>query len=80
MIYLTKLEGASTVLQTVWAIIREGKVQLLENITLPEGAKVLVTVMHDEEEQQFWLHASERALDDVWGNAEDDVYAELLQR
>ena len=28
----------------------------------------------------FWLQASESSLDAVWGNPEDDVYAELERR
>ena len=67
-------------LRTVWAIVREGKIQLLENISLPDGAKVLVTVLAQEEEQQFWLNVSEESLAEVWDNTEDDIYAELLQK
>jgi hypothetical protein len=50
----------------------------MENIPLPEGAKVIVTMLVEEDESQFWPLASQRSLSDVWGNAEDDVYAELL--
>jgi hypothetical protein len=67
-------------LKTVRAIIREGKIELLENIQLREGTKVLVTLMPDEDEHQFWLQASERSLADVWDNTEDGIYAELLQK
>lgn len=28
----------------------------------------------------FLLKASELSLDSIWGNSEDDIYAELLQR
>jgi len=28
----------------------------------------------------FWMRASEPALKEIWGNDEDDVYAELLIR
>ena len=67
-------------LRTVWAVIREGKIELLEPVPLSEGAKVLVTMLPDEDEQQFWLQVSQRALADIWENTEDDVYAELLQK
>lgn len=30
-------------------------------------------------EEEFWLKASESALDSVWDNTEDDVYAMLLE-
>ena len=41
---------------------------------------MLVTLLPGEQEQHFWLQASEHALATVWGNAEDDVYAELLKK
>lgn len=50
----------------------------MENITLPEGAKVIVTLLVEEDESQFWSLASQRSLSDIWENAEDDIYAELL--
>ena len=66
-------------LNTVRAIIREGKIELLEHVDLPEGAKVLVTVL-SEDDNQFWQNASQIALDRIWGNNEDDVYAQLLEK
>ena len=66
-------------LKTVWATIREGKIELLESSDLPEGAKVLVTLLPDEE-AEFWLQASQTSLDTVWNNSDDDVYAQLLQK
>ena len=64
-------------LKTLWATVRQGKIELLELSELPEGAKVLVTLLPDEE-TEFWLQASQTSLDTVWDNTEDDVYAELL--
>ncbi|MEG3846784.1 hypothetical protein QT971_05730 [Microcoleus sp. herbarium19] len=64
-------------LKTLWATIRQGKIELLELSELPEGAKVLVTLLPDEE-TEFWLQASQTSLDTVWDNTEDDVYAQLL--
>jgi hypothetical protein len=55
-------------LKTVCAVVREGKIELLENLLLSEGARGLVTVMPDEDEQQFWMDASERSLAAVWEN------------
>ena len=65
-------------LQTLWATIREGKIELLESTELPEGTRVLVTLLPDDE-TCFWLQASQTSLDAVWDNIEDDVYAQLLQ-
>ncbi|MFS8117754.1 MAG: hypothetical protein ACMG55_04585 [Microcoleus sp.] len=64
-------------LKTLWATVRQGKIELLELSELPEGAKVLVTLLPDEE-ADFWLQASQTSLDTVWNNTEDDVYAQLL--
>ena len=66
-------------LQTVWAVIHDGKIEPLEGVTFPEGAKVIVTLLTEEDEPQFWLVASETSLAEVWGNDADNIYAELLQ-
>jgi hypothetical protein len=55
-------------LKTVWAVVREGKIERLENLLLSEGTRILVTVMPDEDEQQFWMEASERSLAAVLEN------------
>lgn len=65
---------------TVWAVVRDGKIEIDEALVLPEGTKVLVTVLTDDTEQMFWLKASETSLEKIWTNPQDDVYAELLQR
>jgi len=64
-------------LQTLLATVRRGKIELLESAELPEGVRVLVTLLPDGE-TEFWLQASQTSIDTVWDNAEDDVYAELL--
>lgn len=66
-------------LQTVWAVVHQGKVEVSEQVELREGAKVLVTLL-PEEEEQFWLLASQKSLSEIWGNTEDDAYAELLEK
>ena len=64
-------------MQNIRAIVREGRIELLEEVEIPEGTEVLITPLPDE---SFWLGASESSLGPVWGNAEDDVYAELLEK
>ena len=64
-------------LNTLWATVRQGKIELLESAELPEGVRVLVTVLPDNE-AQFWVDASQTSLDAVWDNTEDDVYAQLF--
>lgn len=44
---------------TVMAVVKEGKIELLENISLPEGHKVLVTVL-PEDEAEFWIFATRK--------------------
>lgn len=65
-------------MNTVWAVVREGRIVPLEEIEAPEGTRVLVTLL-PEEEAGFWVAASETSLSAVWDDAEDDVYAELLE-
>jgi predicted DNA-binding antitoxin AbrB/MazE fold protein len=60
------------------AVVREGKIELLDPVELPEGASVLVTLVPDAE-MEFWLHASQPSLDAIWDNPEDDVYGKLLE-
>ncbi len=66
-------------MNTVWAVVREGRIVPLENIEVPEGTRVLVTLL-PEDDSSFWEAASESSLDVVWSNREDDVYAELLKK
>jgi hypothetical protein len=65
-------------LNTLWAVVREGKIGLLEEVEVPEGTKVLVTLL-PEDQAEFWLKISQISLDRVWDNAEGDVYEELLE-
>ena len=65
-------------LRTIWATVRQGKIELLESAELSEGVRVLVTFLPDDEDE-FWSRASQVSLDAVWDNTEDDIYAELLQ-
>ena len=65
-------------MQTLWAVIHDGKIELSEPADLPEGAKVLVTLL-PEDESRFWTEASQKSLAAIWDNAEDDAYAQLLE-
>ena len=66
-------------LKTLWAIVRQGKIELLEQTEIPEGARILVTFLPDDE-SEFWLQTSRVSLDAIWDNREDDIYAQLLQK
>jgi hypothetical protein len=65
-------------LKTIWATVQQGKIELLETSELPEGAKLLITLLSSDYESEFWIQASQSSLDAVWNNTEDDIYAELL--
>ena len=59
------------------ALSCNGKIEPKEKQELPEGSKALVT-FSSEDENQFWIKASQLSSDEVWDNKEDDVYEELL--
>ena len=65
-------------LNSHWAVVHGGKIELAEPISLPEGTRVLITVL-PETDDAFWRDASGVSLAAVWDNTEDDVYARLLQ-
>jgi hypothetical protein len=66
-------------LNTAWAIVREGKIELLEPANLPEGRKVLVTILPESDENLFWLNASQPSLQQIWEHPDEEVYGELLK-
>lgn len=65
-------------MNTIWGVVHEGRIVPLEKIDVPEGTRVLVTLL--PEDDGFWLAAGESSLDEVWNNSEDDVYAWLLEK
>ena len=67
-----------TEIKTARAIVQQGRIELLEKVQLPEGTRVLVTFLTDDD-TAFWLGVNQSALDAIWNNEEDDVYAELLK-
>jgi hypothetical protein len=50
-------------IKTLWATVRQGKIELLESTELSEETKVLVTLL--DVEAEFWLQASQPSLDSV---------------
>jgi len=66
-------------LKALWATVRQGKIELLESVELPEGTRVIVTLL-PENKTEFWVQTSQVSLDAVWDNTEDDVYAQLLEK
>jgi hypothetical protein len=66
-------------MQTLWAVIQDGKIVLSEPASLPEGARALVTLL-DDDDRKFVEGLSGEVLAEIWNNKEDDVYAELLKK
>ena len=66
-------------LNTVWEIVRDGPIELLESVPIPEGTRVLITLIPDETTPTFWQKASDTALGKIWDNPEDDIYEQLLE-
>jgi len=65
-------------MNTLWAVVRDGKILPEEPIELRDGQRVLITILTDED-SNFWLNAMSASLDAIWDNEQDDVYAELLE-
>jgi hypothetical protein len=61
-------------LTTLWATVRNGKIELLDLTELPEEEQFLLS----DDETDFWLQSSQNSLDVIWDNTEDEIYAQLL--
>ncbi len=74
-------------LKTLWAEVKQGKIELLELADLPEGTKVLVTLLPPKEMAQWFqtksgvnddIWDSPGASNDIWDNIEDKVEVSSL--
>ncbi len=61
---------------TVLAIVKDGKIETLEQMVFPEGTKMLITILSDDD--TFWQDTSQEPFKRIWDNKEDDIYAQLL--
>jgi len=61
---------------TVDAIYENGKIILPQPLSLPENARVRVTIETGDLEREAWLKLSEDALLKTWDNPGDDVFNE----
>jgi hypothetical protein len=66
-------------LSSILAVVKNGRIELAEETPLAEGAKLLITFLPPQEDQEFWLHASQHSLGAIWDNPQDDSYAQLLK-
>jgi hypothetical protein len=76
---VSAIKGGGAMLQSAWAVVRNGKIELTEGAPLADGTRLLVTFLPQEENQEFWLQASEPSLAEIWDNPQDDAYADLLK-
>ena len=53
-------------LKTIWATVQQGKIELLETSELPEGAKLLITLLSSDYESEFWIQASQSGSIRLW--------------
>ena len=63
------------------AVYEKGLLRPLEPLELAENARVLVSieaVESEDVERAAWLAQSQQRLMEVWDNAADDVFNELL--
>ena len=65
---------------TVDAIYEHGKLLLPRPLSLPEKSLVRVTIESGDAERDLWMKLSEESLMKTWGNADDDVFYELLAK
>jgi predicted DNA-binding antitoxin AbrB/MazE fold protein len=61
------------------AVYESGKLKFPNDVDIPEGANVLVTVIGEPKEDYF-EKASEDMLDKIWNNKDDDIYEQLLEK
>ncbi len=59
------------------AIVNDGRIEPIEELEVPDGTQLLITVLSNGGE--FWMTASQSSVDAIWDNPEDDIYGELLE-
>jgi hypothetical protein len=64
-------------LNSLWAVVHDGRIELTEPAELLDGSVVLVTVV-SQGDDSYGQQASMASLYSVWDNAEDVVYAQRL--
>ncbi|MGL5792886.1 MAG: hypothetical protein ACRC2R_12155 [Xenococcaceae cyanobacterium] len=66
-------------LKTLWATVRQGKIELLESTELPEGTRVLVTLLpHAEEDTTANVYSRGQQMAEILSRlAADDAFFEV---
>ena len=66
-------------LNSVLGTVKNGRIELAEQVSLAEGMKLLVIFLPSENDSEFWVKASQPSLAAIWDNPQDDQYASLLE-
>jgi hypothetical protein len=68
-------------MQNARAVMHDGKIELLDDIAIPEGAQLVVSIVSQEEEDEraFWYAAGLPAMRALWDNDDDARYEQLLE-
>ncbi|OGU17443.1 MAG: hypothetical protein A2X61_08995 [Ignavibacteria bacterium GWB2_35_12] len=61
------------------AVYESGNLKLPKDASIPDGSKVIVTVI-EEPSEDYFIKASEEMLDKIWNNDNDDIYEQLLEK
>ena len=81
------MKGENNMIETIEAICEEGKLKPRVPIDRFDGKRAVIFFFDEKNTDSDgtnllheWLLLSEPALNRIWDNPEDDVYAELLPR
>jgi hypothetical protein len=66
-------------LRTIQTRIKHGQILLSKDINIPDDTLIFVS-FKDNSSDDYFLKASESALDKIWDNSEDDIYEKLLKK
>lgn len=74
--------GDITMISSQLAIVKNGKIELIDSLSIPEGTKVLITpiiVDDDTENQDNWEDFSLRNLNQCYGDNEPEYTLESIE-
>ena len=74
--------GDITMISSQLAIVKNGKIELIDSLSIPEGTKVLITpiiVDDDTENQDNWEDFSLRNLNQCYGDNEPEYTLESIK-
>jgi len=66
-------------IKTIKTRYKKGRVLMDKDINIPDDSVIYISYVNNEE-NNFYLSASQTALDKIWDNEEDDIYENLLNK